>query len=245
MAHIEQLEGESQACSARIQHTLRELSTLMQFVNEHVRRSRSIRDRLRLLSFNSIIEASRFGSKAQAVLAIAKSIKAISAEWSQITERSGQAMEEIQALVRQTNQAMDAFSEASNERLNEAQRQARASLENLREAAAFAARQSRDMEAITEKMRARSADMRGADELLNACSHRLGEIAGPLESLRREMESDHPGVGQHYDAAQAEEMFSATYSTEMEREVLRAALRGAGLPVLAGHAIEGNSVELF
>ena len=245
LAHIEMLEGESQACSARIQHTLEGLSSLMQFVREHVQRSRSIRDRLRLLSFNSIIEASRFGSKAQAVLEIARSIKDISAEWSQITERSGKAMEEILALVQQTNQAMDAFSEASNERLREAQSQARASLENLRAAAAFAGKQSREMETITAKMQSKSAEMSGTDGALGACSSRVDAILAQLESLRRDMETDHPDVGQRYDAAEAERFFSASYTTEMEREVLRAALRGSSLPVATQHAFEGNSVELF
>ncbi len=245
LAHIEILEGESQACSVRIQHTLEGLSSLMQFVREHVLRSRAIRDRLRLLSFNSIIEASRFGRKAQAVLEIARSIKEISAEWSQITERSGEAMEEILALVEQTNRAMDAFSEASNEQLREAQTQARASLENLRAAAAIAGRQSLEMEAITAKMRAKSAEMSGTDGTLGSCSGRVDAILVQLESLRREMEIDRPDVGQRYDAAEAERFFSASYTTDMERKVLRAALHGGALPVAAQQAFEGNSVELF
>jgi hypothetical protein len=245
LAHIELLEGESQVCSARIQHTLDGLSSLMQFVGEHVQRSRSIRDRLRLLSFNSIIEASRFGNKAQAVLVIARTIKEISAEWSQITDRSGQAMEEIQALVKQTNQAMDAFSDASNERLREAQNQARASLENLRVAAAFAAGQSREMEALTTKMQTKSVELSGADGMLDAGSARMGAILAQCELVRGEMEADHPDVKRGYDASEAEQIYSASYTTEMEREVLRAALRGSSLPVAAQQAFEGNSVELF
>ena len=149
LAHIELLERESQAYSARIQHTLEGLSSLMQFVSEHVQRSKSVRERLRLLSFNSIIEASHLGAKADAVLAIAKTIQEISAEWSQVTDRSGHAMKEMQTLVDQTKTMMEAFSEASNERLREAQAQTRIGLENLRAAAAFAAEQSRKMEIIT------------------------------------------------------------------------------------------------
>ncbi len=245
LEHIELLEGESRACSARIQHTLEGLSSLMQFVSEHVQRSRSIRNRLRLLSFNSIIEASRFGSKAQAVLAIARTIKEISAEWSQITDRSGKAMEEIQALVEQTNQAMVAFSAASNERLREAQDQARVSLDNLRTAAAFAAGRSREMESVTAKMQTRSEEMSGAAGMLGAGSSRMDAILAQCKSLRSEMEAAQPDVERRYDATEAEQIFSAPYTTEMEREVLRAALRGSSLPVMAQHAFEGNSVELF
>jgi uncharacterized phage infection (PIP) family protein YhgE len=200
---------------------------------------------LRLLSFNSIIEASRFGNKAQAVLAIARTIKEISAEWSQITDRSGQAMEEIEALVTQTNQAMDAFSDASNERLRDAQLQTRASLENLRATAAFAAGQSREMESLTAKMQTKSAEMSGADGMLGACSSRMDAILGDCQSVRGDMEAEQPDVVCGYDTDEAEQMFSVSYTTEVEREVLRAALRGGSLPVVAEHTVAGNSVELF
>jgi hypothetical protein len=39
-------------------------------------------------------------------------------------------------------------------------------------------------------------------------------------------------------------MYAASYTTEMEREVMRAALRGMPLPG-AKALLEGNSVELF
>jgi hypothetical protein len=245
LAHIELLEGESQSCSASIRHTLEGLSGLMLFVREHALRSISIRDRLRLLSFNSIIEASHFGGKAQAILAIANSIKEISVEWSQITDLTGQAMEEILELVKRTNKAMDAFSNASNESLREAQNQTRVGLEGLRAAAAFAAKQSREMEAIMVKMRSKSAEMSGAYSVLDAGSGRMNAILAQLESLRHEMEANQPGVRQSYDAEEAEQFFSAPYTTEIEREILRAALRGSSLPVVAQQAFEGNSVELF
>jgi hypothetical protein len=118
-------------------------------------------------------------------------------------------------------------------------------LEGLRTAAAFAAKQSKEMETIMVKMQSKSAEMSGADNLLEASSDRMAAILTPLELLRHEMEADQPGVGQSYDAEEAEQFFSATYTTEIEREVLRAALRGSSLPVLTQQVFEGNSVELF
>ena len=44
--------------------------------------------------------------------------------------------------------------------------------------------------------------------------------------------------------AKVEQLFSSSYTTEMERQVLRAALAGETLPV-AQQTFEGNSVELF
>ena len=62
--------------------------------------------------------------------------------------------------------------------------------------------------------------------------------------MRRQLEIDHPEVKERYDAAEVERLFSASYTTEMERDVLRAALSGAELPV-AQQTFAGNSVELF
>jgi hypothetical protein len=244
LTHIELLERESQSYSAQIQRTLQGLSTLMQFVTEHVQRSKSIRDRLRLLSFNSIIEASHLGTKADAVLAIAKTIKEISGEWAQITERSVRAMEEMQSLIDKTNQVMEAFSEASNKKLREAQVETSTGLDNLRKAAAFAANQCREMEAVTGKMRTRSAEMNSIDEFLDASSGQLEMILIQLDEVKRGLETDHPEVKHAYDEAEAERLYSAAYTTEMERDVLHAALRGGALPV-PQPALAGNSVELF
>jgi hypothetical protein len=244
LAHIESLERESQACSLRIQRTLDGLSGLMQFVTEHVQRSRSIRDRLRLLSFNSIIEASRLGTKADAVLAIAKTIKEISGEWSEVADRSWQAMEEMQMMAKETETTREAFSEASNEKLREAQEQTRAGLENLRTAAAFAASRSKEMESITGKMQAQSAEVSGNDNLLETCTGKIDALVSQLESMKLELERNNPGMNFKCDEKVAEQMYAASYSTEMEREVMQAALRGMPLPG-AKPMLGGNSVELF
>ena len=245
LAHIERLERKSQAHGERLHRTLGGLSNLMQLVSQHLQRSKSVRsDRLRLLTFNSIIEASRLGTQAAAILAIAKSIKGISAEWNQITDQSGHTMHEVLNLVKQTNEVMEAFSEASNQRLREAQVQTMAGLENLRTAAVFSARQAREMKAATEKMQAKIAEAGNTVDLLDACSGRIDAVLTELEGLRRQLEIDDPDVKERYDAAEVEQLFSAHYTTEMERDVLHAALCGTALPV-AQQTFAGNSIELF
>jgi hypothetical protein len=86
---IEALEGESQAVNGEVESTLGGLSNLMQLVGEHLARSTEVRDRLRLITFNSIIEASHLGSEADAILEISQSIKRLAGVWSEITDRSG------------------------------------------------------------------------------------------------------------------------------------------------------------
>ena len=244
LAHIEHLENESQAYSERIQRTLGGLSNLMQLFTEHLQRSKSVRDRLQLLAFNSIVEASRLGVRGAAILAIAKSIDGMSAKWSQITDQSEHAMKDILKLAEHTNQVMATFSESGSQSLREAQVQTRVSLEDLRKAAAFAASQAQQMKAATEKMQAQISEVGGTNDLLDACFGRFDGVLAQVEFLKGRLETDHPGVNSQYDAAQVERLFSASYTTEMERDVLRAALNGGALPV-AQPAFGGNSVELF
>jgi len=244
LAHIERLERESQGYSERIQRTFGGISSLMQLVSEYLQRSKSVRDHLQLLTVNSIIQASGLGTQAAAVLAIAESIKGVSAEWSQTTAQSGHAMQEVLNLEKQTNEEMRAFSEATNERLREAQGQTRAGLEILRTAAAFAAQRAQEMKVATEEMQANTTEVGNAVNLLDACFERIDAVLAELEAVRRQLEIDDPDVKERYDAAEIDRLFSASYTTEMEREVLQAALRGADLPA-AQKTFAGNSVELF
>lgn len=244
LGQIEGLERESQAYSERIQRTFGGLTNLMQLVTEHLNRSKSVRDHLQLLTFNSIIEASRLGGQAAAILAIANCIKQISVEWGKITDQSGLALQEVLGRVKETNDLMGAFSGAAGERLREAQVEAWAGLETLRDAAVFAARQAQEMKLATEQMQAKTTAVGNTVDLLDACFGRIEAVLTNLEGVRRQIDIDCPGVKEGYDAAEAERLFSASYTTEMERDVLRAALNGTELPVVQ-QTLAGNSVELF
>lgn len=244
LANIQQLEYKSQAYTGRIQHSLGGLANLAQSVGEHLKRSRSVRDRLRLLAFNSIIEAGQLGSKAGAVLAISNSIKEISATWSGLTEQSGLAMKEVSGLVKRTNAVMEAFSAASTEHLHEAEGQTRKGLDGLRTAADFAARQANGMTAAVEKMQTKVAEVGRTADSLDACFSRSEAVLSELERLKHRLKADHPGERLGYDAGEVERLFSAFYTTELERNVLRAALAGHALPVSQA-TMAGNSVELF
>lgn len=243
-ARIDQLERDSQTYSERIQRTFGGHADLAQFVAEHLQRSNSVRDHLQLLTFNSIIEASGLGAQAAAILAIAQCIKGISTEWGQITDQSGATMQEVLRLEKHANQALDAFSESRNEELREAQRQTISGLDDLRAAAAFAGDRAEEMQAATGKMQAKTSQVAASVDLLDGCYARIGGVLAELDNVKRQLEVDHPEAQAPCDVAEVEKLFSANYTTEMEREVLRAALRGADLPV-AQPAFSGNGVELF
>ena len=69
------------------------------------------------------------------------------------------------------------------------------------------------------------------------CSPKLNARNGSCKRFFR------PGKDR-YNTDEVAQIFSASYTTEMEREVLHAALRGVALPV-AQQIFAGNSVELF
>lgn len=244
LARIEILEHSGQAHSKRIQHTLGGLSNLMQLVSEHLQRSKSVRDRLRLLAFNSIIEASHLGTQADAILAISKSIKGISAAWSQVTDQSAQAMQEILALVKQTTAVTEVFSDAANEKLREAQVHTKTALDSLRAAAEFVAQKAQEMKSVTEKMQGKISEVSHAGDVLNDCFAQGDAVLAEVERLNRRLEIAYPNVKSRYNAEEVERLFSAFYTTEVERDVLRSALYGTTRPVAQQTSV-GNSVELF
>ncbi|MGB7866296.1 MAG: hypothetical protein WCF74_23085, partial [Candidatus Sulfotelmatobacter sp.] len=244
LTHIELLERNSQAYSERIQRTFGGLSNLMQLFSEHLQKSKSVGDRFQILSFNSIIESSRLGKRGGAMLAIAKTIGRTSEEWSKITGQSAQAMPEILKLVEHSSKLVEAFSEASNQKLREAQAQTRDGLETLRSAAAFAVEKSREMKIATERMQANIAGVGKTGDLLDSCSGRFDAVLAQVEGVRHQLRMEHPEIDQPYDTSDVEQLFAASYTTEMERDVMRAALCGGSLPV-AQQTFGGNAVELF
>ena len=244
LAHIELLERESQSYGMKIQRTLGGLSNLAQLVSEHKRKSQAARECLELLGFNSIIQASRLGAQAGAILAIAKCIKKLAVDWSDITNKSGQVMSDIENLVGRTNKVMAAFSEGSNKMLLNAQSETAAGLGHLRNAAEFAGAQAEKMNAVTEKMKERSGEVGETGNLLDSCFGRMDAILSEVEHVRAQLEDEHPDLKNQYDAADVERLFSSSYTTEVERDVLQAALRGAALP-MAQQTFAGNSAELF
>jgi hypothetical protein len=244
LAKIETLQRESQAYSDRIQTSLGGLSNLMQLVTEHLRRSQAVRGHLQLLTFNSIIEAGRLGEQAVVILAIAESIKGMSAEWGSITRQTGQATKQISSLVGQSNEVMKTFAAARDKRLNDAQAETQAGLGHLRDAVAVADRQAREMMMVTDKMQAEAARLHDIVDLLDNCFTALDALLNEIDGARSRWEIACPELKDGYDAGEVEKLFSGFYTTEIERRILRAALEGAAPPP-ALQTFEGNSVELF
>jgi hypothetical protein len=244
LAHIESLERECQKDNLEVQDAISGLSTLMQLVSEHVEKSRYVRDRLQLLTFNSIIEASHLGSKADTILEISQSIKRVSLSWSELTERSAQAMAEILDLVEKAKSEMKAFSACENVGLELAAAETARGLDNLREAAVFVSDKANKVEAGTLRLKSSIAAAGAARDRLAENFAIIHSSLGEIEAAKLQIESDYPLAKQPGDRRQIEVLFSDCYTTEMERDVLRAALSGAPLPT-ARQSLEGNSVELF
>ena len=244
IAGIEQLQQASQAHSQTVEDTLGGLSSLLEIVNDHLRRSERIRDGLHLLTLNSIIEARRMGQRGVVVSSLANLINVSSEDWNAITEESKQVETEIMDLVRQTDRLMEAFSEASSEKLRQDQRQTKATLEDVRKTAAFVDKQASEMHTITQEMQATAADVHRTQELLLASFAGLAAALSGVQGVSRDLAAAAPQVSGDQDVEQAEQLFSSCYTTEIERQILRAALNGTAMPV-PQQTFEGNSVELF
>ena len=243
LTRIEKLEGECEAGNARVQASFAGISGLMQLVGEHLARSRSVRDRLQLLMFNSIVEASHLGTRADGILEISTTIKRISATWGDITQQTEAATQEIRGLVEESGETLRIFSGDGTGQLREAKAETLEGLEILREGAGCADRQGREIQRATESLKAGMTEIGGSRDRIEACFRQIESVIAGIESAERELEKAAGADSPPYDADAVERRFSGNYTTEMERAVLRAALHGGPLPV--AQAFTGNTVELF
>jgi uncharacterized phage infection (PIP) family protein YhgE len=244
LERIERLEEQCEKDNAEVQETFTGLSNLMQLVGEHVEQSKDVRDRLQLLTFNSIVEANHLGSKADTILEISQSIKRLSTDWSGMTDRSAQSMEEILSLVDQAREGMLAFSAEGSAGLHEAQEETKAGLQGLRDVAAKAAEKASEVEDATHGLKAMIATVAATKERLAKDFALIGAVMKEMEALQGQLQLECPEGHKHCNREEIEALYSATYTTEIEREVMRAALAGAPVPVMEQN-LGGNDVELF
>jgi hypothetical protein len=242
--HMELMGSESKAQAQRICRTVGEHSSLVDLIHEQSKAATTTRQTLHLLSLNAIVEGERLGAQANAVLEIGHGISDLTREWSRITDQSDQATLAISELVDRINHLTATFSESEDQKLQQAQTQARASLRKLRAASDFAARQSSDIQRGLESIKLITSGIIRSVDLLEASYRRIDCVLGMLASVHLELDADLPEALDERDAEMIKRRFSASYTTEIEREVLQAALGGAMLPA-PRQVLEGNAVELF
>jgi hypothetical protein len=93
-------------------------------------------------------------------------------------------------------------------------------------------------------MRAKIAQVGRIGDLLDRSFGRIDGVLDEIEIVKQQIEIAHPAATNGCDPDEIEHLFSATYTTEMERDVLRAALHGTAIP-LGQQSFQGNSIELF
>jgi hypothetical protein len=244
LADVDLLEQQGQDYSRKIRTKVGGNTGLVQFLALHVEKSNAVRQLLHLLSLNSIVEADHLGTRANAILEIGNGISGLSLEWGQIADRSDRALKEIAALVAQTGQLMETFSDTGDAALRQAQKQTRSGMDGLRSVAVAAAIHEQEIVAVKDKMRAASGRASQSSVLLQASYARIDAILDDIEQVKLLFETDYPDAGDGFDADEMAAMFSASYTTQVERDVLHAALHGTAPPLLQ-QDLGGNGIELF
>ncbi|HEX4037867.1 MAG TPA: hypothetical protein VHX37_07395 [Acidobacteriaceae bacterium] len=238
---IGRLEAACARADAAVRASFAGISGLMPLVSEHLERSKAVRERLQLLMFNSIVEASHLGSQADGILEISRTIKRISAAWSGLTGDSEEAVGRIRGLVEGSGGALEVFAEGRQAALNEAEAAMQEGLAGLGEAARCAEERGKQIRDEMLPLEAKLAGLGEARDRLQAC---LGRLAGVLEDVERVQAAMPVQSRTAWDVEAMERRFAGSYTTEMERAVLRAALSGGPLPDGA-QSFAGNDVELF
>jgi hypothetical protein len=234
----------SEAQSGKVLGVLNGLSSLSELASEHIKRANAIRHHLHLLALNTIIESTRLNNRGDTIHAIANCIKEVAAEWSGVTNRSAATLSEMSKLIAQTNEEMGTLSNGSNEKLRQAESEVKTALDDLRGVASQVAEGAHEVQLVTQSMQERVVDIGRQLESLEVFFRGLDSVTAEVEAVISKLDLEEPDLKARYDVQEVERLFAAYYTTETEREVMRAAMLGSGLPE-DQHALNGNSVELF
>jgi hypothetical protein len=239
---IEAIERECESDSAEIEEAFSGLSRLLGLVQEHSQIARVTRDRLQLLSFNSMIESRNLGSRVDVMLEVSRNVVRMASQWAQMAERSGATQAEMQRLMDEAQAGITTETVQKKNELRAARLEVVSVLEGLKCAAeanfAHAAETGDLTSALRDQIQAARTLSRSLKEVTIKMSRAMGEIG----SLQQEMEAA-TGEGE-CDLGSLEAAYSQAYTTEIERHILRAALYGEAMPACQ-EASAGNDVELF
>jgi hypothetical protein len=216
----------------------------VKLIEQQVQTAAVTQQTLHLLSLNAIIEGDRLGAQADTVLEIGNGILDLTREWSRITGQSNQAMQAISDLVERVDRLTANFSESEDRGLQQAQALARTGLERLHAASECAATQSREIQLGLEAMKTMAEGIGSSVDVLEAAHRKFDDVLRVLENVQVELEAEPFRAWDKHEAEELKQHYSASYTTETEREVLRVALGGTALPP-AQPALQGNEVELF
>ena len=178
------------------------------------------------------------------VSAIANLIRGVSQEWRDITQRSRRTLDGMLNLVSQIDRLMETFSEGSDKTLREDEEQTGAAVGAIRDSAAIVAKEAGEMQSIVKHMQGNLGAARKTENELDASFAILDAARTKIEGGMRALEGNEFQPLGPYEAAEIEEWLGSLYTTEIERDVMRAALHGTAMPELQ-ESFAGNSVELF
>jgi two-component system chemotaxis sensor kinase CheA len=231
LRQIEAIERESAIDNSEAAEALSDLSGLVALAGEHAGIARTTRDRLQVLSFNSIIEARNLGSKADVMLEISRNVARIASDWGVMAEKSGEIRAELQQKMNETHGAIDSLKQEREQAAPNACSEIDSALGDLRTAARCSAGYAAEMAPWTaglhehiEAARAISRSIRDMTAEIARSTEQVGEFRQSLMDAGCEGECD---------LAMLEEQYSRAYTTEIERTIMRSALYGQQEPAEA------------
>jgi hypothetical protein len=243
LTRIEHLEQECESDDAEIEACLSALGELMRITKAHLERSRFARDRMRLLNFNSMIEARHLGSQAAAILEITRNIGHVSMVWSALTDRSSDTLEAMFSSSARAEKAYRTCASASMEDLGNAQKHSQDGLCALLRAAEVANSNGELIEGAVAALHNKiTVLVRIAERLMQS----IALLSEALSEINQACENAPSVAGDlsENDREQLGRQCAAAYTSELERRILRAALFGETLTA-EGAAATSTDIELF
>jgi hypothetical protein len=239
---IEEIERECDSDNAEIEEAFSGLSSLLALVQEHSQIARITRDRLQLLSFNSMIESRNLGGRVDVMLEVSRNVVRIASQWAEMAEKSAATQTEMQRLMEQARAGIATQNGGKKNELRTARLEVVNVLAGLKSAAQANAAHAAEMGDLTAALRAQIEAARCLSHSLQEVTRKIGRTMEEVGSLQQAIEALQ--VGGECDLRALEEAYSEAYTTEIERGILQAALYGEPLPACR-EVSAGNDVELF
>ncbi|SEG36697.1 hypothetical protein SAMN05421819_2710 [Bryocella elongata] len=241
---VAKFEGEFEQHDRVNEEELSEFESMMSMVRGHLDQSQKTSEHLQLLNLNSMVAAHNVGSQAASVLQITNSISRLATDWRGLTLRSVQSMEHmITAATSRGDRAREA-SDSTRTAIAAMQQESKSTLDALRSVSELGVRCQHEGQQSVLQMQGRvnqvNQSMRELRNVLDGIVAASEDIAHAVKLS----ESRHPLQLPESDRREIEAYCEGSYTSEIERHVMRAVLFGEDIPPPVPSANEG-AIELF
>ena len=223
---------------------LAEFETMMQMVREHLEQSQKTSEHLQLLNLNSMVAAHNVGTQAASVLQITNSISRLATDWRGLTRESVGSMEHMLVSATSRGDETRIASDSTRAAISVIEEESRTTLESLRRISELGAGCQRRGQDAVRQMHSRVQQVHRSVEALRGVVAGISAACSDISLASQQSGRPDPLQLPEMQRHAIEQELCNTYTSEIERQILRSVLFGETMPSPDLKPHEG-AIELF